>query len=548
MQAPEGIPEIQVTFTSTSCSREHQSGLIKEREGYKDNSQDHQLKPPRDNGTASQTQKVNPESPSNSDIIKVLQNMNQSLKGEISGVASKLGQMTSQIAKVENDLQSYENKWESRMEALTGRISQLENDRQSLENRWEMHRKDQSKELSIIQTGIDSNSSAVMELQNKAQLNQEKWDTLLEIEQRIKNAAEQKFKMLQKTITKEIQKEILEEVRSTFAPNTEEIKQGLATLEDKLLREVQSDQSASLSEIKSEIKEVKSNHSEIKSELDEVKSNQVNVLSEIKLDRLKDQAFAKKHNLVVFGLKEQRSPQDDRAALLAFFKERMGLPNLAVTETQRLGQLQMGRDIDRPMMVKFSNIQDRWAAWNRKGSIKKVWDNPVWLQEDLPKKLRENTRIFNRIAKTARQNPDIYWEVRIKDYKLTINGVVYSLDQVHSLPEDLKPSAVYMPRSDRTCVFFTRYSPLSNHHPSNFQIQGQWFVCVEQFLALRRAQLAEDDFLIKDALGKQDPADHKVILNTLRADQPLVWEEKAKEYILQATRAKFEQNEHFFFF
>lgn len=45
-------------------------------------------------------------------------------------------------------------------------------------------------------------------------------------------------------------------------------------------------------------------------------------------------------------------------------------------------------------------------------------------------------------------------------------------------------------------------------------------------------------------MESQDPADHKVILNTLRSYQPEVWIERAKEYILQATRAKFDQNEH----
>lgn len=48
----------------------------------------------------------------------------------------------------------------------------------------------------------------------------------------------------------------------------------------------------------------------------------------------------------------------------------------------------------------------------------------------------------------------------------------------------------------------------------------------------------------KNAMASREPADHKVILNTLRSNQPEVWKEKAKDYILQATRAKFGQNEH----
>lgn len=143
----------------------------------------------------------------------------------------------------------------------------------------------------------------------------------------------------------------------------------------------------------------------------------------------------------------------------------------------------------------------------------------------------------------ARKNPDVYTDVRIKDFQLTLNRVVYTSDYLQLLPEDLKPKVVYTPRSSTTCIFFTKHSPLSNHHPSKFYLEDQWFVCVEQFLALCRAQLAGNDILAKEALEKSDPADHKVILNALRADKPSVWASKAEEYILQATRAKFQQNE-----
>lgn len=311
-------------------------------------------------GASTPTQ-VRPDSPSNSDIIKALHNMNQSLKGEISSVTSKLAIMSSQITKVENDLQSYENRWEARVEALSGKISQLEKGRQSLENRWDMHRRDQGRELATIQTGIDSNSSAILEIQNKVKLYQEKWDTMLEIEACIKDAAEKKFQLLKTVIQKDITEIILEVVRSLYSPNTTEIKEGLEYLQNKLSSELQSNQNAAIADFKEEIREVKHDQ-----------HDQAVELSELKLKHLKQQSSAKKNNLIVFGLIEEHSPQADRKALMSFFKERMGLPNLVVTETYRLGQFQAERNTHRPLVVKFQNIQDRWIVWNRKGSIKKV--------------------------------------------------------------------------------------------------------------------------------------------------------------------------------
>lgn len=491
-------------------------------------------------------------SPTNGDIIEILRNMNESLKGELSSVKSQVGHMTSQMIKVEKDLHSFESRWETKMETLVGRISKLEKNSQSLEKRWDLHRRDQSKELSIIQTGIDSNSSVVLELKNVVKSNQDKWDSLEELENRIKKAADKKFQALKDLIKTELRVEIVEEVRSSFAPNTEEIKEGLATIEVRLLKEVSTQVSTLRAEILEEVRssfapgteEIKESLATIKDNLlREVHSTQASAIADIKFERLKDQALAKRQNLIVLGLAEEFSSEADRRSLLSFFRERMDLYNIVIKGTYRLGLLQADRITPRPLVVRFKYIEDRWAVWNRKGSIKKDQDHPIWLQEDLPKKLREDNRVFNRIVKTARQYPNMFQNVRIKDFQLSINGKVYTPDDVHSLPPELKPERVYTPRSALTCVFFTKHSPLSNHYPSSFQVECQWFACVEQYLAVCRAQLAGDELSARNAMESQDPADHKVILNSLRSNQPRVWRERAEEYILQATRAKFGQNE-----
>lgn len=111
----------------------------------------------------------------------------------------------------------------------------------------------------------------------------------------------------------------------------------------------------------------------------------------------------------------------------------------------------------------------------------------------------------------------------------------------------LQPEYVYTPRSDETVVFFTRYSPLSNHHRSPFTLEGTSYVCVEQFLAQQKALLAGNQQLAERAMESPDPADHKVVLNILKKENHEnqdQWKEKAKEIIPKAIRAKFFQNHH----
>lgn len=299
------------------------------------------------------------------------------------------------------------------------------------------------------------------------------------MEAQIKKAANKKFLELKNIIKQELQPEIMEEVRSMYAPNTNEKKEGLDTIKDKILTEVQ--------------------------------VNQQSAVAEIKYDRLKAQAFNKRYNLVVFGLSEESSPQADSQSLVSFFRHRMDFHNLSIEETYRLGKPQSYNREPRPLVVRFKHIDERWAVWNNKGSIKKDWDNPIWLQEDLPKRLRDDNRVLQRIAKTARQNPHTFQNVSIKDYQISIDGSAYGSEDFHRLPVQLQPKEVYIPRSKQTCVFFTKHSPLSNHHPSPIHLDNQSFVCVEQYLALCRANLAKDDILAKEVMESQDPADHKVI-------------------------------------
>lgn len=245
-----------------------------------------------------------------------------------------------------------------------------------------------------------------------------------------------------------------------------------------------------------------------------------------------------------FGIPEKGSTEGDLKELVTFLSTEMNLKNLGIGLVYRLGTPQENNPYPRPLVARFPDIRDRWAVWGKKGTIKHSKDSPAWIQEDLPKRLRENNRLLHRIAKIAQQRPDLYEEVRIKDYNIHVNGQKYGPGQLHCLPEDLTPEQVYSPRSAHAVVFFTKHSPLSNHHVCSFEIQGKTFNCVEQFLALQKASAAGKEDLMQKVMDSEDPAEHKAVLNQLKAFQDETWTTKLDEVIMTAVRAKFEQNEH----
>lgn len=127
-------------------------------------------------------------------------------------------------------------------------------------------------------------------------------------------------------------------------------------------------------------------------------------------------------------------------------------------------------------------------------------DQPVWLQEDLPKRLREDSRVLQRVTKTTRALPERYSGVSIKDYKIRINGQNYGREDLHHLPEELSPERIYTPFSEEATLFFTKHSPFSNHFHSPFVLEGIRFVGIEQYLAVQKAHLANNKDLARQAM------------------------------------------------
>lgn len=360
---------------------------------------------------------------------------------------------------------------------------------QEFKTKWESGNSDMHDEMSAVSDTVSNNTSKVNKLEKEMAKYKEKWKSLGSLEKQIKTATNDHFQELKDSIKSELRDEMVKEVQE------ETVK--------------------------------------------EVRSTQASSSREINYDRLKDRAYNKRNNLVIFGLPENSNNDEDRKAAIDFFASRMNSPKQNIDFAYRLGTI---GNRPRPLVVHFPNIVDRWAIWNKKGNIKYEENQPVWLQEDLPKRLREDNRVLQRVAKTARSFPDKYSGVKVKDYKVSINGQRYGREALHLLPEELSPERVYTPRTDKATVFFTKHSPFSNHFYSPFRLDGIRFVCIEQYLAVAKAHLADDKELARQAMDSMDPADHKVVLNKLWSSVTSQWREKAPEYILSAARAKFTQN------
>lgn len=265
------------------------------------------------------------------------------------------------------------------------------------------------------------------------------------------------------------------------------------------------------------------------------------IKKEAKCQSLKSQAYNNRHNLVIMGLKAQDQKSDLNLALELF--RTLGAGDVDVAAAYRLGrQREEDRDYIRPLVIKFNNIEHRNMVWKKLLDItSEDGSHKIRIQADLPKPLREGIQVIHRVVKAATKIPE-FESAKINNYQLEINDKTYQVSDLENLPKQLRPSTLSTPHSDTAMVFFTKLSFMSNHHLSNFKIDGESFHSVEQYLAVCRAQLAEKPNFIDRARKSRDPIQAKHILHALREDHTAIWDGKVEDVIMKALRAKFSQN------
>lgn len=251
--------------------------------------------------------------------------------------------------------------------------------------------------------------------------------------------------------------------------------------------------------------------------------------------------------MLIIGIPE--SEKDETKDLAnSFFKKRMALSDVKVDIAYRLGK--EGSHKPRPILVKFKEMAHRNKVWFSKSKISQK-EGRAWIQEDLPKAVKNSYRIFFRILKRARSLGNRFPDAHIKGQSLVVEGKAYGEGDLELLPDVLRPSNLATIQSDVALIYFGRFSPLSNHHLSPFTLDGLEFSCMEQYIAWSRATHAGKANLAAKALKPADPVIYKGILNELKANKTndaskaLIadqWYGQLDEVVGRGLRAKFRQN------
>lgn len=178
----------------------------------------------------------------------------------------------------------------------------------------------------------------------------------------------------------------------------------------------------------------------------------------ISFQKLKDQAYANRFNVLITGLEEV--PEKSIKTTVSDLFRKMGEENMIIADAYRLGTATNDSSYHRPVKVRFSQLPDRNKIWRKRMNVPaEDGTRKVRIQADLPKDLRDETSILYRIIRAAAKS-EKHKSAVIRSYAIQLQGKEYSPWDLESLPKPIRPSTISNPRSKEAIVFFSKYSVL----------------------------------------------------------------------------------------
>jgi ribA/ribD-fused uncharacterized protein len=216
-------------------------------------------------------------------------------------------------------------------------------------------------------------------------------------------------------------------------------------------------------------------------------------------------------------------------------KNIMKIPHADSIQIQRCHRLGGGQKS--PIICRFQSYDDRETVWAKKVALIRTG---IFVSENFAPEIEERRQKLYPILKEAKKRK---MKATIKYDKIIIDNVTYSTDELHTLPDLLKPEKLATRTKDHITCFFTGASPLSNFHviKGGFQIDGKMFDCVERFYQMHRALFAEKPEMAGKICNARGPLQCKILGDSIRLDED-EWLPRACNVMRTACRAKFSQH------
>ena len=294
-------------------------------------------------------------------------------------------------------------------------------------------------------------------------------------------------------------KTVRDEIKSAMTSMTKEISDITSSLNEAYRR---------IEDLKADKCKLEQKVSELTEEINELKQKDQSMTS--RLEKLEERqiasdSYSKRDNLLIYGI-----PQKDNEVCLAevrqFMIQHLKIARVIVEpmKIQRCHRLNINMT-PQPIICRFHFFPDRMTVWNNR---KKLQGTPFSMSEDFPPEIVSRRRILYPIFRAAR---NITNKCRLIGDKLELDGKVYTVRNLHTLPVKYDPAQLATTEKNGITAFFTRHSPLSNFNTCEIVIDDVKYTCVEQFFQEQRAIFGNKPEIAAKIHTTNDPAKCKYL-------------------------------------
>ena len=271
-------------------------------------------------------------------------------------------------------------------------------------------------------------------------------------------------------------------------------------------------------------------------------------MEEVKDNLVKLEGYSRRHNLKFFGIRENNYETKfdcKRIILQVLLNSNIRLHPKAIETAHRVGPKQHYKE--RPITVKFFHLGEKDLVLAKSEHI--WYSTRIRIEEDYAAKIEADRKVLKPILTAASKRIDANgkreYSANLNMDKLKLNNKVYTVKNIQELPTELKPQNLATVRKNNITAFFTKDSPLSNHHLANQTIGKQVYNSNEQYFMVQKALTFGARNTAEEILKEASPGKQKSLGRTVhKLDnfRQSVWDEKSIDIMKTGIRAKFTQN------
>ena len=301
-----------------------------------------------------------------------------------------------------------------------------------------------------------------------------------------------------------------------------------------------------IANLESKEKERTESEKKVKKNMDIIRGENSKLKEDTKKNKdktIKAETYSRRSNLRFEGIPSSPNETNvqSRNKVYEFLKTNLGIndaeKNIVIERCHR--DQKYPNQEPASIIVRFLDFNDREKVWGQRNMVNKDRDNKFYINEDFPQEVERKRSFLRPYVKAAYANN---MKATLLVDTLLVEGEKYTVDNLHTLPEKIRPEKTVVKTDGETTVFFRKDAFMSNFHPSPMNIDNEKFSCVEQFYMAAKAEKFDDTLSRQQIMASTNPNEINFLGKNVKNFKQNVWNETAYDVMKVAVKAKFAQN------